>query len=103
VLIDAGRHGGSRLCRLVSGTCFADFGHQVTCVDSDDLKIAALQADDIPIYEPDLDRLMHTNMAAQRLVFTTRAALGSITGSVPSSCTPAQGLAARAFPRMRSR
>ena len=62
---------GAGYVGLVSGACFADFGHQVACVDTDGAKIAALQAGDIPIYEPDLDRVMRINVAAQRLVFTT--------------------------------
>jgi UDPglucose 6-dehydrogenase len=61
---------GAGYVGLVSGACFADFGHQVACIDTDTAKIAALQAGDVPIYEPDLDRLMRTNLTAQRLVFT---------------------------------
>lgn len=62
---------GAGYVGLVSGACFADFGHQVTCVDTDDAKIAALQAGDVPIYEPGLEQLMRTNVATQRLVFST--------------------------------
>jgi UDPglucose 6-dehydrogenase len=65
---------GAGYVGLVSGACFADFGHQVACVDTDTAKIAALQAGEVPIYEPDLDRLMRTNTAAQRLIFTTELA-----------------------------
>lgn len=65
---------GAGYVGLVSGACFADFGHQVTCVDTDITKITALQAGEVPIYEPDLDRLMHNNVAAQRLIFTTELA-----------------------------
>ena len=62
---------GSGYVGLVSGPCFADFGHVVTCVDKDAGKIAALQGGEIPIYEPGLDALVRTNVAAGRLVFTT--------------------------------
>src|SRR5262249_722563 len=54
---------------LVSGACIADFGHQVACVDKDDTKIAALNAGEIPIYEPGLGELVRTNVAQGRLSF----------------------------------
>ena len=47
---------GSGYVGLVSGACFADFGHQVICVDKDAGKIARLRKGDMPIFEPDLDR-----------------------------------------------
>src|ERR1700686_1577264 len=62
---------GSGYVGLVSGACFADFGHQVTCVDKDAAKIARLRDGDIPIFEPDLDRLVAANMRENRLRFTT--------------------------------
>jgi UDPglucose 6-dehydrogenase len=62
---------GTGYVGLVSGACFADFGHHVTCVDKDEAKIAALRADKIPIFEPDLDRLVADNMSGGRLDFTT--------------------------------
>lgn len=62
---------GTGYVGLVSGACFADFGHHVTCVDKDEAKIAALKRGEIPIYEPDLDRLVETNVRAKRLDFTT--------------------------------
>ncbi|MFS0774055.1 UDP-glucose dehydrogenase family protein [Sphingomonas sp. 1P08PE] len=62
---------GSGYVGLVSGACFADFGHQVVCVDKDEGKIAALQAGRMPIYEPGLDQLVAANVAAGRLAFTT--------------------------------
>ena len=46
---------GTGYVGLVSGACFADFGHQVICVDKDEGKIAALKRGEIPIFEPDLD------------------------------------------------
>lgn len=62
---------GSGYVGLVSGACFADFGHDVICVDKDKSKIDALLAGGIPIFEPGLDHLVATNVAAGRLRFTT--------------------------------
>jgi UDPglucose 6-dehydrogenase len=62
---------GSGYVGLVSGACFSDFGHDVVCVDKDAAKIEALQAGRMPIYEPGLDQLVATNVAAGRLTFTT--------------------------------
>ena len=62
---------GSGYVGLVSGACFADFGHEVVCVDVNAARIAALQAGGIPIYEPGLDRLVADNVTAGRLTFTT--------------------------------
>jgi UDPglucose 6-dehydrogenase len=59
---------------LVSGACFADFGHHVTCVDKDEAKISSLSRGKIPIFEPDLERVVQTNAQAGRLVFTTELA-----------------------------
>src|SRR6201991_3214385 len=61
---------GTGYVGLVSGACFADFGHHVTCVDKDAAKIAALQRNEIPIYEPGLDRMVETNAREGRLDFT---------------------------------
>jgi UDPglucose 6-dehydrogenase len=59
---------------LVSGACFADFGHMVTCVDKDAGKIERLKAGGMPIYEPGLDLLVAQNVRAGRLAFTTETA-----------------------------
>ena len=62
---------GTGYVGLVSGTCFSDFGHDVTCVDKDAHKISLLQAGTVPIYEPGLANLVVQNAAAGRLRFTT--------------------------------
>jgi UDPglucose 6-dehydrogenase len=62
---------GSGYVGLVSGACFADFGHHVTCVDKDADRIARLCKGEMPIFEPDLDRLVVGNTREKRLDFTT--------------------------------
>jgi UDPglucose 6-dehydrogenase len=62
---------GSGYVGLVSGACFADFGHEICCVDKDASKIDRLLAGKMPIYEPGLDQLVARNVAAGRLRFTT--------------------------------
>lgn len=62
---------GAGYVGLVSGVCFADFGHDVICVDNDTAKIEALQNGRLPIFEPGLDSLVASNIAAGRLTFTT--------------------------------
>ena len=65
---------GTGYVGLVSGACFADFGHHVTCIDRDADKIAALQRGEIPIFEPDLDHVVTANMQQGRLTFVTDVA-----------------------------
>jgi UDPglucose 6-dehydrogenase len=61
---------GAGYVGLVSGACFADFGHTVVCVDKDANKVAALKKGEIPIFEPGLDGLVASNTRQRRLSFT---------------------------------
>lgn len=65
---------GTGYVGLVSGACFADFGHEVICIDKDESKIDALKRGEIPIFEPGLDQLVESNVAENRLFFSTSPA-----------------------------
>ncbi len=62
---------GTGYVGLVAGTCFADCGNDVVCVDADERKVAALRRGEIPIYEPGLEELVRRNQQEERLSFTT--------------------------------
>ena len=67
---------GTGYVGLVSGTCFSQFGIDVTCVDLDEGKINRLKNGEVPIYEPGLEQMVHENAEAGRLKFTTSLAEG---------------------------
>src|SRR5215472_3216408 len=63
---------GTGYVGLVTGSCLAEVGHHVVCIDNDERKIKGLRSGKIPIYEPGLDELVHCNVSAHRLAFSTR-------------------------------
>ena len=73
---------GTGYVGLVTGTCFAEVGHQVICVDNDAAKVKMLQGGGIPIYEPGLQELVQKNVKAGRLSFTNSTAEGVEKGDV---------------------
>ena len=62
---------GTGYVGLVAGTCFAETGNDVICVDIDEKKIASLVKGKLPIYEPGLGEIMRRNLEQKRLTFTT--------------------------------
>lgn len=79
---------GTGYVGLVTGTCFAEVGHHVICVDNDANKVKMLQAGGIPIYEPGLEELVKKNVAAGRLSFTNSTAEGVTNSEVVFIAVP---------------
>src|SRR5687768_12028133 len=73
---------GTGYVGLVTGTCFAEVGHQVICVDKDAGKVKLLQAGGMPIYEPGLEELVKRNVAAGRLSFTNSTEEGVVKSDI---------------------
>jgi UDPglucose 6-dehydrogenase len=84
---------GTGYVGLVTGTCFAEVGHRVICVDNDPAKVKVLQEGGIPIYEPDLEDLVKKNTAAGRLNFTTSTTEGVEKSDVVFIAVPTPPLA----------
>jgi UDPglucose 6-dehydrogenase len=82
---------GSGYVGLVSGACFAQFGHDVVCIDKDSEKIARLKKGEIPIYEPGLDKLVADNVKAGRLGFTTSLTVADADAVFIAVGTPTRG------------
>src|SRR4030066_637150 len=83
---------GTGYVGLVTGTCLADFGLSVTCVDQDETKISLLNSGGVPIYKPNLAPLIEKNISAGRFTFTTDL-------QVPPSLRVTEGSAAILFSR----
>jgi UDPglucose 6-dehydrogenase len=89
---------GAGYVGLVSGGCFAELGHTVTCIDKDARKIDALRRGEMPIYEPGLEELVARNVREGRLSFTTSlteavAGATAVFIAVGTPSRPADGLA----------
>src|ERR1044071_3747895 len=84
---------GTGYVGLVTGACFAEVGHQVTCVDNDANKVKTLQSGGIPIYEPGLEEMVKKNVAASRLKFTASTAEGVENSDVIFIAVPTPPLA----------
>src|ERR1051326_4981317 len=83
---------GTGYVGLVTGACFAEVGHRVICVDNDAAKVRLLEEGGIPIYEPGLEPLVKTNVAAGRLKFTTSTAQGVEKSEIVFIAVPAPPL-----------
>ena len=87
---------GTGYVGLVTGTCFAEVGHQVTCVDKDLAKVKTLQSGGMPIYEPGLDELVRRNVAEGRLSFTASCWIRrAAPKSMPNGFSASRSLPAR--------
>src|ERR1051325_3673446 len=84
---------GTGYVGLVTGTCFAEVGHQVICVDCDANKVKLLQEGGMPIYEPGLEELIQKNVAASRLRFTVSTREGVEASDVVFIAVPTPPLA----------
>jgi UDPglucose 6-dehydrogenase len=84
---------GTGYVGLVTGTCFAEVGHRVICVDNDPDKVKTLQQGGIPIYEPGLEELVRRNTGAGRLSFTTSTAEGVENSDIVFIAVPTPPLA----------
>jgi UDPglucose 6-dehydrogenase len=89
---------GTGYVGLVSGACFADFGHDVTCVDKDRPRSTGCNAGRMPIWEPGLEALVKHNAERGRLKFTTDLAEGIATPTRCSSRSARRPGAATAMP-----
>lgn len=79
---------GSGYVGLVSGTCFAEMGNNVICVDNDPNKLKKLTEAEIPIYEPGLDVIFYRNIAKKRLVFTDDLKFAVLNSEIIFLCLP---------------
>ena len=89
---------GSGYVGLVAGACLAETGNDVVCVDKDAEKIARLQRNEIPIYEPGLEPMVKRNQEEGRLTFTTDLAVGGARARGSSSSPSARRRARTARP-----
>ena len=79
---------GTGYVGLVSGTCFAEMGNDVICVDNNPDKLAKLKSAEVPIYEPGLDLLFYRNIAKNRLSFTDDLKKAVLESEIILLCLP---------------